>query len=208
MPTEKNYLNIKEILTIARRERFWFGNKMIETWIVTEYGLYKISRRLMIIWIHSTQIDVETLDLLHSRFIIITFLHHLKALLDQIADLFFTNAGNTDFIAVPEVEAIAANLKVSIGISLGNLRRSSLLSKTSSISDAEDSKQNEQAEEDGGGLHCLYYFWLYFRDDRVGFIMLGANRIEGFSFVVNNQLRIFLNFKSASQKSLHRNLVW
>jgi len=92
----------------------------------------------------------------------------MHALLDQITDMFFTNAGNINVIAIPEVEAlgtIVSSSKVSIGISLDSLRRLSLLSKTSGISDAEDSKQNEQAEDDGGGFHLMNYFLLYFEGE-------------------------------------------
>jgi len=88
---------------------------------------------------------------------------YLIAELNQIAGFFFTNAGNISPLAVPEVEASnATQLKFSIAFStLDSLRRFSLLSKTSGISDTEDSKQNEQAEEDSGGLHCFDYFLNY-----------------------------------------------
>ena len=87
----------------------------------------------------------------------------LLALLDQITDFFdIFKARNLSPKAVPVVEAISPLKHSTISfVSLDRLRRFSLLSKTSGISDTEDSKQNEQAEEDSGGLHCFDYFLNY-----------------------------------------------
>jgi len=96
----------------------------------------------MMIWI---QIYVEILDRLHKRFlaIIMTIFmyYHLIANFDKIAAFFFTKVWNINQKAVPVIEAIGTSWKFSL--TLSGLRRSGFLSKTSGISDTEDSEQNE-----------------------------------------------------------------
>ena len=67
----------------------------------------------------------------------------IVALLDKVADFFFTNSGNISPVAVPIVEA------VFILHSLGSTSSPSSSSlETSSFSGGEERKEDEQAEKD------------------------------------------------------------
>ena len=69
------------------------------------------------------------------------------ALLDKVADFFFTNAGNISPVAIPVVETVF--ILSSLG-SASSLRSSSL--ETSSFSGGEEGKKDKQAEKDS--FHC------------------------------------------------------
>ena len=75
------------------------------------------------------------------------------ALLDVVADFFFTDAGNVSPVAVPVVEAV-----VDL-VSLGSSSVGSSGLETSSFSGGEESEEEEQADEES--LHfCDGYFWI------------------------------------------------
>ena len=79
----------------------------------------------------------------------------LDALLDQVADFFFTDAGNISPVAVPVVEAVFDTTLSSLDSGVG----SGVGLETSSI-DVEESDQDEQAEKDSG-LHWYLYEYVF-----------------------------------------------
>jgi len=73
------------------------------------------------------------------------------ALLDVVADFFFTDSGNVSPCAVPVVEAV--DILSGLGSSSG---RSSVL-ETSGFSGGEESEEDEQADEKGLHFFCDCY---------------------------------------------------